>query len=95
VAAASVVGLRRSSVGEVTCPRLESCGGVDLAAAMDADLAPWAARGGLTRADVEAAGSWKVLQNPHTHLNSKGWNRITIFGGKLHASHIGQGQGSR
>jgi len=94
-AAASVAGLPRPDVGEVTCGRLEACGGVNLAAAIDGDLAPWRARGGITRADVEAAASWKVLQNPYTHLNSKGWCRVTIVGGRVHASHIGQGQGSR
>jgi len=81
--------------GDVDGCSMTSCAGVDLRAAILEDLRPWAARGGISRADVDHAASLKVLQNPYTKLNAKGWLRVTVSGGALFASHVGHGQGSR
>lgn len=74
---------------------LESCEGVNLLAGIKRDLEPWRLRGGIKRKDVDEAESWRVHRNQFTRTTNEGWMRVTISGGRLYATHIGAGFGSR
>jgi len=66
-----------------------------LLAAIKRDLEPWRLRGGIKRKDVDEAESWRVHRNQFTRTTNEGWVRVTIASGRLYATHLGAGFGSR
>jgi len=66
---------------------MTACNGVNLPGEIKKDLQPWAAKGGITARDIDAAE--KALQKVD------GYIRVSIVDGKLHASHLGKSWGTR
>jgi hypothetical protein len=77
---------------------LRECEGVDLLAQVKADFEPWRRRGGVSRADTEAAqkkGCAFGEEDGHFFDCIQGWVRVMVVNNTLWATHFGEGFGSR
>ena len=77
---------------------ITNCEGINLLAAIRADLEPWRRRGGIILSDTDRAqvrGCPVGEEDGHYFGCVAGWVRVMVLNGTLYATHFGEGFGTR